>query len=61
MTQKEILLNQIESDIKDLKELPFLADSQQIEDINWQLEQINNKFNKIKNEKINNNNVISSQ
>jgi hypothetical protein len=51
MTQKEILLNQIESDFKDLKELPFLADSQQIEDINWQLEQINNKFNKIKDEK----------
>ncbi len=49
--KKEIILNQIESDIKDLKELPFLADSQQIEDVNWQLEQINNKFNKMKNEK----------
>ncbi len=30
MTKKEILLNQIEADFKDLKELPFLADSQQI-------------------------------
>ncbi len=56
MTRKQIILNQIESDFRDLKELPFLADSQQIEDIDWQLEQINNKFNKIKNEKNTNNN-----
>jgi hypothetical protein len=48
MTQKEILLNQIESSLKELKSLPFLADSQQIEDIDWELEQIINKFNKIK-------------
>lgn len=48
MTQKEILLNQIESSLKELKALPFLADSQQIEDIDWELEQIINKFNKVK-------------
>ena len=49
MTKKQILLNQIESDVRDLQSLPFLADAQQIEDIDWQLEQINNKFEEIKN------------